>query len=399
MDSNLLNRYVSGAWRLVPLIIVALLGFIAARLMPTDGVGTNSTASLETVPPMEKVVVARGDLADDEKTTVQLFRQNAPSVVHIATKLAERELFIERISEGSGSGFIWNRSGHIVTNNHVVDDAFQSHVVLADGSVWPATLVGRAPSKDLAVLKIDAPMDSLRPIQAGTSDDLQVGQKVFAIGNPFGLDRTLTTGVISALDRQIDAYQDDNGQETERTIDGAIQTDAAINPGNSGGPILDSSGRLIGVSTSIYSPSGASAGVGFAIPVHTVRRFVPQLIEHGRIVRPSIGIQLASDSILASVSDRSLSGVLVRHVKPTSQAARAGLRATRVTVGRRGVSYVQFGDLIIQANETRIDDLNDWYSFLESKRPGEQIDLRVVRGLFSAAESELQISLTLGPPE
>ncbi|MFC1757416.1 S1C family serine protease [Planctomycetota bacterium] len=395
MELNIPKRPARNRWlQPILLVIAALLGFIAATLTATR----NTPVPLPPSPP-EKPIVARGNLAEDEETTIGLFRKNAPSVVHITTKQNEREFLIDRITEGSGSGFVWDQAGHVVTNNHVVDDAFQAHVVLADGSVWPAELVGRAPSKDLAVLRIDAPTESLTPIQVGTSNDLQVGQRAFAIGNPFGLDRTLTTGVISALDRQIEAYQDDHGTEATRTIEGAIQTDAAINPGNSGGPILDSAGRLIGVSTSIFSPSGANAGVGFAIPVDVVRRFVPQLIKHGRIVRPSIGIQLATDSLLKSTSDREIAGVLIRHVRPTSRASRAGLRPTRITVGRRGDSHVQFGDLIVQANDTIIDDLNDWYSFLESKRPGDRINLRVVRGLFSAAESELQVQLTLDSTE
>jgi S1-C subfamily serine protease len=239
----------------------------------------------------------------------------------------------------------------------------------------------------------------LTAISLGTSHDLAVGQKVFAIGNPFGLDRTLTTGVISALERQIDSVQPDQDSETNRTIDGVIQTDAAINPGNSGGPILDSAGRLIGVSTAIYSPSGANAGVGFAIPVDTVNRFVPQLIEYGRIIRPSIGAQMANDSVLRNFGEESVKGVLIRQTLRNSPADLAGLRPTRVTVGRRGVSYVQFGDVIVKAADTDIRDLNDWYSFLEAKKPGERVNLAVVRGLFSESESELVVPVTLGAPE
>jgi S1-C subfamily serine protease len=373
---------------------MGVIGFLVARQIPSD----QTTLSPETTLPSNPVV-ARGDLAQDEQTTIELFRRNAPCVVHITTKQAENNFLTATITEGSGTGFVWDKSGHIVTNNHVVDDAYQAHVVLADASVWAARLVGRAPSKDLAVLKIDAPSDTLTPILVGTSKDLAVGQKVFAIGNPFGLDRTLTTGVISALDRQIESVQTDQGAETNRTIDGVIQTDAAINPGNSGGPILDSAGRLIGVSTSIYSPSGANAGVGFAIPVDTVNRFIPQLIEHGRIIRPSIGVQLANDSVLRGYGDETNKGVLIWHTMRNSPADLAGLRPTRVTVGRRGVSYVQFGDVIIKADETDINDLNDWYSFLESKQTGEQVNLTVVRGLFSESETQLVVQVPLGNPE
>lgn len=191
-----------------------------------------------------------------------------------------------QIPEGTGSGFIWDHAGNIVTNFHVIQNADAAQVTLSDQSSWKARLVGGAPDKDLALLRIDAPADRLRPIPIGSSKDLQVGQKVFAIGNPFGLDQTLTTGVISALGREIESL-------TRRPIQGVIQTDAAINPGNSGGPLLDSAGRLIGVNTQIYSPSGAFAGIGFAIPVDTVNRFVPELIRYGRVIRPGIGVQVA----------------------------------------------------------------------------------------------------------
>lgn len=227
-------------------------------------------------------VTPRGNLAEDERATMKLFADSSPSVVHITTRTLQRDLFslnIMEVPQGTGTGFIWDLEGHIVTNFHVVEGASGAQVALADHSTWQADLVGVAPDQDLAVLKIDAPPQQLHPLPLGSSQDLGVGQKTLAIGNPFGLDHTLTTGVISALGRQIKSA-------SGRPIKNVIQTDAAINPGNSGGPLLDSSGRLIGMTTAIVSPSGAYAGIGFAIPVDTIRWGVPQIIKHGKIVRP-----------------------------------------------------------------------------------------------------------------
>ncbi len=240
-----------------------------------------------------RAITARGDLAADEQNTIDIFRNNSPSVVYV-TSIALRRGFFSlnavEIPQGTGSGFVWDNKGRVVTNFHVISDANRVQVTMADGSTWKAVLVGAAPDKDIAVLQIDAPSHKLRPITIGTSNDLQVGQKVFAIGNPFGLDQTITSGIISALNREINAV-------TGRTIKGVIQTDAAINPGNSGGPLLDSAGRLIGVNTAIYSPSGAYAGIGFAVAVDEVNSVVPQLIQHGRLVRPGIGVSLVDERI------------------------------------------------------------------------------------------------------
>ena len=232
-------------------------------------------------------VVARGELSAAEKTTIEIFEQSAPSVVYITTLTRRREsplsFNVLEIPKGTGSGFVWDDAGHVVTNYHVVaeGDAFQ--VRFADQKSFEAKLVGVEPSKDLAVLRVTGHDGTGLPI--GTSGDLRVGQAVFAMGNPFGLDHALTTGVVSALGREIKAM---NG----RTIQDVVQTDAAINPGNSGGPLIDSAGRLVGVNTAIYSPSGASSGIGFAVPVDTVRRVVPQLIQHGRVIRPGLVIDL-----------------------------------------------------------------------------------------------------------
>lgn len=346
-------------------------------------------------------MVPRGDLAADERSVIELFRNQSPAVVFITTAkvgIDWRRFDETTISRGSGSGFVWSKDGYIVTNDHVVSEASLAQVTLADQSVWKAELVGRASGKDLAVLKIEAPADRLRPILVGKSQDLQVGQKVFAIGNPFGLDQTLTTGIISALGREIAANEVAVEGETKRTIDGVIQTDAAINPGNSGGPLLDSAGRLIGVNTAIYSPSGAYAGVGFAIPVDTVNRVVPELIRHGKLIRPDIGIIPFQDQ---RTRELQLEGVLVRDVYPRSVAEQAGLRGTLVEKVSRGliVNYrVRYGDLIVAADGEPITSLDDWYSFLERHRTGEKVALTVVRDLRTPEQRKEEISVTLAEP-
>src|SRR5688572_20773324 len=242
--------------------------------------GDASTGSATAVVAEPRAITPRGDLSSDEQSTIELFKRTSPSVVHVTSVDVRRgrlSLNMFEIPQGTGSGFIWDSEGHVVTNFHVIQNGSRAEVTLNDNTVWRASIVGTAPDKDVAVLKIDAPRDKLTKIMVGVSNNLQVGQKVFAIGNPFGLDQTLTTGVISGLGREIQSV-------TKRPIQGVIQTDAAINPGNSGGPLLDSAGRLIGVNTAIYSPSGAYAGIGFAVPVDIVNRIVPQLVSHGKVV-------------------------------------------------------------------------------------------------------------------
>ncbi len=313
-------------------------------------------------------ITPRGDLHEDEKATIALFEQAAPSVVYITTVVHQRDLFsinVLEVPKGTGSGFVWDSKGYIVTNFHVIQDATGAKVTLADGSTWDARLVGAAPDYDLAVLKIAAPAERLRPIPVGTSFDLKVGQKVFAIGNPFGLDHTLTTGVISGLNRRMRSV-------SGRTIKEVIQTDAAINPGNSGGPLLDSSGRLIGVNTAIYSPSGAYAGVGFAVPVDTVNRVVPQLIRHGRLRRPSLGVELHEQ---AARQLAQIDGLLVLRVVPGSGAERAGLRPTQVDQFGR----IHLGDIIIGIDGRRVRSRDELLDVLEQKKAGDQVILRVLR--------------------
>ena len=327
-------------------------------------------------------VTPRGELLEDEKATIALFEKAAPSVVYITTVVHQRDLFsinVQEVPRGTGSGFIWDAKGYVVTNFHVIQDATGAKVILADGSTWDARLVGAAPDYDLAVLKIDAPAEKLRPIPVGTSFDLKVGQKVFAIGNPFGLDHTLTTGVISGLNRRMRSV-------SGRTIKEVIQTDAAINPGNSGGPLLDSSGRLIGVNTAIQSPSGAFAGIGFAVPVDTVNRVVPQLIRHGRMRRPVLGVELHEQAArqLAQVE-----GLLVLRVVPGSGAAKAGLRPTLVDQ----FGQIHLGDIILAIDGKRVRTRDELLDVLEQKKPGDQVVLKLLR---NGEELEVPVVLSEG---
>jgi protease Do-like 1, chloroplastic len=315
-----------------------------------------------------RAITPRGELLDEEKLTIRLFRSASRSVVHITNLAVQQDIFsfnLLQIPQGTGSGFIWDPAGHIVTNFHVIQDAQAAKVTLADQSTWDARLVGVEADKDLAVLKIDAPRDKLQPIPLGTSGDLAVGQQVLAIGNPFGLDQTLTTGIISALGREIQSV-------TGRPIQGVIQTDAVINPGNSGGPLLDSAGRLIGVNTAIYSPSGTSIGIGFAVPVDTVNRIVPQLIRFGRVARPTLGIRSAEDQLAESLG---LDGVLVLDVEDGGPAARAGIRPTRQDPTGR----IELGDIVVAIDGQPVHNSNDLYTLLDRHDIGDTVTVTVSR--------------------
>ncbi|XP_002977281.2 protease Do-like 1, chloroplastic [Selaginella moellendorffii] len=321
-------------------------------------------------------------LQSDELATVQLFKLNTPSVVYITNLAARRDAFtldVLEVPQGSGSGFVWDKEGHVVTNFHVIRGASDLRVTLADQSVYEADVVGFDEDKDVAVLHIDAPRDRLKPIPVGTSSDLLVGQKVYAIGNPFGLDHTLTTGVISGLRREI------SSAATGRPIQDVIQTDAAINPGNSGGPLLDSSGDLIGINTAIYSPSGASSGVGFSIPVDTVSGIVEQLIKYGRVTRPVLGITFAPEQ---SVEQLGVSGVLVLDAPPGGPAGKAGLRPTK----RDGYGRLVLGDIITSINNQKISNGSDLYRVLDRCKVGDKITVEVLRG-----EETVKIPITLEP--
>ncbi|MSP37551.1 MAG: trypsin-like serine protease [Deltaproteobacteria bacterium] len=321
-------------------------------------------ASLNDPKAAARPVTPRGELMAEEKSTIAIFKQASPAVVNITVLGVERDVYSlnqYQIPQGSGSGFVWDTTGNIITNFHVIQNADAAQVTLADQSNWKARVVGAAPDKDLAVLKIAAPANKLHPIPIGTSKDLQVGQSVFAIGNPFGLDQTLTTGVISALNREIESV-------TRRPIQGVIQSDAAINPGNSGGPLLDSAGRLIGVNTAIYSPTGTSAGIGFAIPVDTVNRIVPELIRSGKLVRPGLGIQIADEQIAQRLG---VIGVLVVDVVRGSAAARAGFQPTR----REASGRVRLGDVITAIDGKKIESPNELYLVLEKYKVGDAVSV------------------------
>jgi S1-C subfamily serine protease len=332
-------------------------------------------------------IAPAGDLAADEKATISLFKQSSRSVVHITTLSAARDFGFNLVDvpQGTGSGFIWDEKGHIVTNFHVARGADQWKVTLADQSTWDAVPIGGWPDVDLAVLRIDAPANRIKPLLVGTSADLEVGQRVFAIGNPFGLDQTLTTGVISGLGRRIPSL-------TGKDIEGVIQTDAAINPGNSGGPLLDSRGRLIGMNTAIVSPSGTSAGIGFAIPVDTIQRIVPQLLRYGKVVRPVLGAEYFPDGF---TRQRGLSGALIGTITPGGPAARAGLQPTRRT--RSGVLLL--GDLIVAVDGREVANVEDLFSALEQHEPGQSAKLIIVRDPGTTAEETLEVPVTLGAPE
>jgi S1-C subfamily serine protease len=333
--------------------------------------GTMPTGRAQRVIPSPALQAPRR-LDSDERSTVQLFRQAAPSVVNICTKTAvaqrsgEVALNMELIPEGSGSGFVWDGQGHVVTNYHVVRDGDAAQVTLSDGSIWDAELAGAAPEYDVAVLRIKAPANQLTPLAIGHSNDLDVGQKVFAIGDPFGLDHTLTTGIISGLGRQIESMA---GQ----AIEDVIQTDAAINPGNSGGPLLDSQGQLIGMNTAIFSPSGVSAGVGFAVPVDTISAVVPDLIRTGKVERPGLGVTIAPPDVAERAG---VEGVLILRVTEGSPAAEAGLQPTQFDAE----GNLRLGDTIMSINGERVLESNDLLQRLRNHQVGDVVTLGIKRG-------------------
>ena len=317
-----------------------------------------------------RAIAPRGPLAADELAHVDVFKKTGPSVVHITSLGVQRDMFsanVQQVPRGTGTGFVWDNAGHIVTNFHVIQGANGARVTLADQTTFDAKLVGAFPDRDLAVLLIEAPKDKLPPIALGSSRELLVGQRVYAIGNPFGLDQTLTTGIVSALNREIESFN-------QRTIRGVIQTDAAINPGNSGGPLLDSAGRLIGVNTQIASPSGASAGIGFAIPVDEVNRIVPRLIKDGRFVRPALGVTAGPPNLQRALNLPK--GVVIVQVGAGTPAAKAGLLPFR----RGSKGEVVGGDIITAVNDEPVADLDEMLTQLERRQPGETVTLTLWRG-------------------
>jgi len=373
-----MSRLKSFPYALVLGLAILVLGIVLGVVW--QGLRQLSYSPPPAVEP--RAVIARGDLAADEAATIELFRRVSTSATFITSISLRQDWFtldVQQIPRGTGSGFVWDDSGHVVTNYHVIEGASAARVTLYDRSTWDAEIVGVAPQKDLAVLRIQAPTSRLFPIAIGSSGDLLVGQKVFAIGNPFGLDQTLTTGIISALGREIESV-------AQIAIRDVIQTDAAINPGNSGGPLLDSAGRLIGVNTAIYSPSGAYAGVGFAIPSNTVSWVVPELITKGRIERPTLGVEMLAAQV---IPDLDVEGALIVRVVPDSGADRAGLRGTLTdTVGR-----VHLGDVIVEVDGHPVRSSDDLVLALERRQPGEIVDVTVLRN-----GRRREVAVELGPP-
>jgi S1-C subfamily serine protease len=362
----------------VPVVILGgLVGILVYWFWAQKNAGPHAEA-------VQRPITPRGNLADWEKATIDIYKTAAPSVVHVS--VIQESIRNGAELAGTGSGIVWDDAGHVLTNYHVVRGADAARVTLWDQSTYNAQAVGVYPDKDMAVLWINAPKSKLHPIEVGTSHDLQVGQSAFAIGNPFGLDNTLTTGVISAIGRQIESA-------TRHTIKNVIQTDAAINPGNSGGPLLDSAGRLIGMNTAIYSPSGVSSGIGFAIPVDEVNRAVPELIRNGKIVRPMLGVELATDAINQRIKDRTeVHGVLIIDVRSATPAEQAGLRPTRQT--RNGL---ELGDVIVAIDNQPIKTAEDVYSVLQDHKVGDTITVTVVRGLPDSKDRE-DVKVSLGSP-
>jgi S1-C subfamily serine protease len=334
--------------------------------------------------------VAQQDYANfktnDEENNIEVFKQASPSVVYITNSRLVRRSFYslnpQEIPQGSGSGFIWSRDGYVVTNFHVIQQASRLTVTLQDGSAYDAEIVGIEPDKDLAVLRIDVPEERLQPLAMGDSSLLEVGRKVIAIGNPFGLDTTLTVGVVSALGREIDSV-------SRRKIRDVIQTDAAINPGNSGGPLLNSLGQLVGVNTAIYSPTGASSGIGFAIPVNTVKKIVPELITYGRVQTPTLGIALLPPQYADYYRNNAgIRGVIVMDVIEGGSPERVGMRGMRET--NRGILL---GDVITAIDDEPVQNEDDLLNVLENRRAGDVVTVSSQRdGEAQAYEVELQAS-------
>ena len=330
-------------------------------------------------------IAARGDLDQEEKTNINIFESWKASVVYISTRERVVDFWTRNVTSvprGTGSGFIWDEQGHVVTNYHVIAGAAEANIRLADGRDYDATLVGASEAHDIAVLRIQVPANTPKPIAIGTSHDLRVGQKVYAIGNPFGLDWSLTTGIVSALDRSLTG-------EDGAVIQHLIQTDAAINPGNSGGALLDSAGRLIGMNTAIYSPSGASAGIGFAVPIDTVNRVVPKLISTGHYAPPSLGIE--TDEVLSQAIAQQLGvkGAAVLRVPAGNAAARAGLRGIRIG----SQNTIIPGDVIVAVNGRKVESAAALTATLDDYTVGQSVKLTVWR---DGGQTELNATLQAG---
>jgi S1-C subfamily serine protease len=374
----------AGKGSLTTALLLIAAGFGAGQLAPPVLLQRTQHLPRTPAPQQRPWVVPTpnpipAELTAEERRDIEVFRAASASVAFITSVALRRDFFtmnIFEIPQGSGSGFVWDREGHVVTNYHVVQDANAVRVTLADQSEWDARIVGVAPDKDLAVLRVEAGPEHLVPLPVGSSARLLVGQRVLAIGNPFGLDHSLTVGVVSALGRELRS-------PSGRLIRDVIQTDAAINPGNSGGPLLDSAGRLVGINTAIFSPSGASAGIGFAVPVDTVATLVPQLIKHGRPIQPGIGIVPVADRYAQRLG---IEGVIIRSVSPNSPAQRAGLEGLATSRSGRLI----LGDVITAVNGKAVRTLDDLLHAFEEAGVGARVTLTVERD-----QRRRQVSVTL----
>ncbi len=364
-------------------LIWALLGVLTVLIVAWTLPAIGQRRPVSDVAP--RTLAKRGPLFAEEQATIDLFQKARSSVVYITTQARVVNPWTRNLSNiprGTGSGFVWDEQGHIVTNFHVVSGASGARVRLSDGRDAGASLIGVSPAHDLAVIRIDV-SNFPSPLPIGTSHDLHVGQRTFAIGNPFGLDWTLTTGIISALDRSLPA------EDNSSLIQHLIQTDAAINPGNSGGPLLDSAGRLIGVNTAIFSPSGASAGVGFAVPVDTVNRVVPQLIGRGEYTRPVLGIEVDEDLNRLITGQLGTKGVAVLGVSPGSAAAAAGLEGVRTQAD----GSIAPGDIILSVDGEPVQSVAQLLARLDDHAVGDTVRLTVVRG---GQKREVSVTLAGG---
>ncbi|MDA9679912.1 trypsin-like peptidase domain-containing protein [Gammaproteobacteria bacterium] len=344
------------ATTLVVAIITATVGILASTNNEENSTAIANTATTSKF------------LTNDEQNNISVFKSASPSVVFVTNTQLRRQRFslnVMEIPRGSGTGFIWDKSGLIVTNYHVVQGANKITIELQSNKSYQATLIGSAPEKDIALLRIDAPNEDLKPLPLGDSTSLAVGRKVLAIGNPFALDTTLTVGVVSALGREIKSI-------TNRTIKNVIQTDAAINPGNSGGPLLNSNGELVGVNTAIYSPTGASAGIGFAIPVNAVKVIIPQLIEHGKLIRPVLGIETLTDYWMQRLRVKGVAILTVREGHPAAKAGMIGVREDP-----RG--KIHLGDVIIAINGENVIHVDSLLNQLEQFSPGDTVEVTTLK--------------------
>jgi S1-C subfamily serine protease len=351
------------------ILLIALLSavFAAGTVACIDRLSNRFQPNTSAFSEAQPAGVSDPSLATDEQNNVEVYRAISPGVANITSTVVQQGFFgdVEE-GQGSGSGSVIDDQGHILTNYHVIEGAERLSVSLGGGKKYPAKVIGGDPDTDLAVIQIEAPRDQLTVVPLGDSDKLVVGQKVLAIGNPFGLDRTLTTGVISGLQRPIRA-------RNNHPIEGAVQTDASINPGNSGGPLLDSHGRMIGINSQILSPAGGSVGVGFAIPVSIAKRVVPQLIQYGRVRRPKLGISPRDVNTLRNmpVSD----GVLILQIAPGSPAAVAGLHETTQSIN----GGVELGDIIVSIDGEKVTNQDDLFHILDKHEIGDSVRVEVFR--------------------